>query len=112
MPCVPPQGRGTGWSIWDGAVAAARHLEVLSACGSLPAFNPSTAIELGSGTGLAGLTAAVAIRLPTTLTDLPDVLPALQRNVDANAEVLGGGGGGSWNMCWPGRHVLFKFDFF
>ena len=76
--------------MWDGAAAAAKHLEALAAeqqrssscrgphqaCGSV--------LELGSGTGLAGLAAAAALRLPTVLTDLPEVLPALRRNIAAN----------------------------
>lgn len=81
------QGRGTGWSVWDGAVAAAKHLEQLALAGSLPAFDPPSILELGSGTGLAGLAAAVATGLPAVLTDLPEVLPALQRNAEANAQV-------------------------
>ncbi len=42
-------------------------------------------IELGAGTGLAGLAAAAALRCRVTLTDLPAALPALRRNVAANA---------------------------
>ncbi|GAB4814454.1 hypothetical protein N2152v2_001500 [Parachlorella kessleri] len=80
-------GRGTGWSVWDGAVAAAKHLEQLALERRLPAFEPPIALELGSGTGLAGLAAAVATGLATTLTDLAEVLPALRRNVEANREV-------------------------
>jgi hypothetical protein len=108
------QGRGTGWSVWDGAVAAARHLEQLCCCGSLPAFDPPRALELGSGTGLAGLAAAVATGLPTTLTDLQEVLPALQRNVDSNKEVCHRwGGGGSTGAGWqaPASYALSRLVF-
>lgn len=87
LPLPVLQGRGTGWSVWDGAVAAAKHLEQLALAGSLPAFDPPSILELGSGTGLAGLAAAVATGLPAVLTDLPEVLPALRRNVEANAQV-------------------------
>lgn len=68
-------------------MAAARHLEALARAGRLPRFQPPSALELGSGTGLAGLAAAIATGLPTTLTDLKEVLPALQRNAQLNAEV-------------------------
>lgn len=81
------QGRGTAWSVWDGAVAAAKHLEalVLAQPDWVTATLPSPSlVELGSGTGLAGLAAAAALRLPVTLTDLPEALPALQANIDAN----------------------------
>ena len=66
--CSQLQGRGTGWAVWDGAVAAAKHLEQLALAGRLPALDPPAVLELGSGTGLAGLAAAVATGLPTTLT--------------------------------------------
>jgi len=78
-----PQGRGTGWAVWDGAVATAKHLEQ-GAAALKPLIAPPTVLELGSGTGLAGLAAAAALGLPTLLTDLPQVLPSLQRNVAAN----------------------------
>lgn len=81
-----PQGRGTGWAVWDGAPAAAKFLEAAAAAAELQRCQPAldSVLELGSGTGLAGLAAAAALRLPTLLTDLPEVLPALQRNIAAN----------------------------
>jgi hypothetical protein len=97
------QGRGTGWTIWDGAVVTANFLD--RACSDsitrLPAtpaalcpaptdvlVSPEFAlnqlawlssvtdcIELGSGTGLAGLAAAAALQVwtVTTLTSLSHV---------------------------------------
>lgn len=77
------QGRGTAWAVWDGAPAAAKYLEAAAA--ELLARHAFRCIlELGSGTGLAGLAAAAALQLPTTLTDLPEALPALQLNIAAN----------------------------
>lgn len=70
--------------MWDGAAAAARYLEA-AAAGLAGKY--SSVLELGSGTGLAGLAAAAALQLPTLLTDLPEVLPALRRNIAANAEL-------------------------
>lgn len=81
------QGRGTGWSVWDGAVAAAKHLEQMSRLGLFSQISPLPALELGSGTGLAGIAAAVATGLPFTLTDLPEILPALLHNVHQNEKV-------------------------
>lgn len=80
------QGRGTAWAVWDGAVAVAKHLERLAELdASWAAALPSQSIlELGSGTGLAGLAAAAALGLPVTLTDLPEALPALSHNVSLN----------------------------
>lgn len=78
------QGRGTGWSVWDAAAATAQYLEAASTAGLLLRHRWASVLELGSGTGLAGLAAAAVLRLPTLLTDLPEVLPALRRSVDAN----------------------------
>ncbi|PSC69928.1 lysine methyltransferase METTL21B [Micractinium conductrix] len=91
------QGRGTGWAVWDGAPTLAKYLEAAAddiLAGRLPLPAPSSGaaslpppqsvLELGSGTGLAGLAAAAALRLPTMLTDLAAVLPALERHVAAN----------------------------
>ncbi|KAL4428474.1 hypothetical protein ABPG75_002563 [Micractinium tetrahymenae] len=81
---IPINGRGTGWAVWDGAPTAANFLEAAAA--ELRRRQPALAsvLELGSGTGLAGLAAAAALQLPTLLTDLPEVLPALQKNIAAN----------------------------
>ncbi|XVE82623.1 hypothetical protein DITRI_Ditri16bG0020700 [Diplodiscus trichospermus] len=50
-------------------------------------------LELGSGTGLVGIAAAVTLGANVTVTDLPHVIPNLQFNVDANADVVAGKGG-------------------
>jgi hypothetical protein len=87
------QGRGTGWALWDGAVVAAKYLDL--ACRQLegqqqelptvcPTPTPTTSstaplggrlysptwlrsvtdcIELGSGTGFCGLAAAAALQV-------------------------------------------------
>jgi hypothetical protein len=44
-------------------------------------------LDLGSGTGIVGLVAATCGGR-TILTDLPDVLPHLQANIDANMKLL------------------------
>lgn len=67
-------------------MAAAKALEHLP-----PSFaasiTPPAILELGSGTGLCGLSAAAALGLPVTLTDLPEVLPSLRANVAANSSL-------------------------
>ncbi|OMO56904.1 Nicotinamide N-methyltransferase-like protein [Corchorus capsularis] len=50
-------------------------------------------LELGSGTGLVGIAAAVTLGANVTVTDLPHVIPNLQFNVDANADVVAQKGG-------------------
>lgn len=99
-----PQGRGTAWAVWDGAVAVALYLDNLIK--AQPAWLQAsfgqqdtttdqqfTILELGSGTGLAGLAAAAVFKENTTknlkviLTDLAEALPALERNVAANPSI-------------------------
>ncbi|XP_031255195.1 protein N-lysine methyltransferase METTL21A-like [Pistacia vera] len=50
-------------------------------------------LELGSGTGLVGIAAAVILGANVTLTDLPHVIPNLQFNAHANANLLSLQGG-------------------
>ena len=40
-------------------------------------------LELGSGTGLVGMVSSL-LGYPTVLTDLPEIVPNLQLNVDLN----------------------------
>ncbi|CCX06769.1 putative methyltransferase-domain-containing protein [Pyronema domesticum] len=44
----------------------------------------SRILELGSGTGLVGLSAAAVWGVPVLLTDLPEIISNLQRNIDSN----------------------------
>ena len=83
------QGRGTGWSVWDGAVSLASYLEhhlpiakrrhdQQQEESAAAAAAPFRIVELGAGTGLAGIAAAAAYGegCEVTLTDLPEVLQA------------------------------------
>ena len=65
----------------------------------------ATVLELGAGTGLAGLAASVVVG-PTgrvVLTDKQALVPGLLKNIKANSDKLGGGtfdsvGGGALNL--------------
>ena len=78
----------TGFIVWDAAVCLARRLESVSRRLSA-SVSGKAVVEVGSGTGLAGLAAAHV--LPTAssvlLTDRESVLPQLVRNVELNPEV-------------------------
>ncbi|KAK4542771.1 hypothetical protein LTR36_006147 [Oleoguttula mirabilis] len=62
------------------------------------AHPPSTmrvqVLELGAGTGLVGLAAAAILPADVWLTDLPEIVPNLERNARANAVGIAGLGGG------------------
>ena len=78
---------GTGHALWDGAVEAARYVEgrrdALRAR-LLERPNADKGLELGSGTGLAGIATALLLGVEMELTDLDAVVPALRRNVALN----------------------------
>lgn len=52
---------------------------------------PTTIIELGAGVGLTGLQLATYFNCRVLLTDLPDAMPLLQRNIDLNRKRFRGG---------------------
>ncbi|KAL3725821.1 hypothetical protein ACJRO7_030798 [Eucalyptus globulus] len=98
--------RGLSFQLWP---AATTLLNLLDSHVSDPAVGPLSPIlagrpqspqrrlsvlELGSGTGLVGIAAAVALGADVTVTDLPHVVPNLQFSVDANAAALAAGAGG------------------
>jgi hypothetical protein len=72
--------QGTGLKTWDAAVVLARLLEAQA--GSL--VQGRRVLELGAGTGLSGLAAALVGASHVLLTDLPYTIPRLQANVAAN----------------------------
>lgn len=55
---------------------------------SLTKSSPLNILELGSGTGVVGIVAAITLSANVTVTDLPHVLDNLKFNAEANAEVV------------------------
>ncbi|KAF7850798.1 hypothetical protein BT93_L4994 [Corymbia citriodora subsp. variegata] len=95
--------RGLSFQLWP---AATTLLHLLDSYVSDPTASPLSPVladrprhrrlsvlELGSGTGLVGIAAAVALGADVTVTDLPHVVPNLQFSVDANAAALAAGAG-------------------
>lgn len=50
--------------------------------------NSINALELGAGTGLVGISAAIQLGWQVVCTDLPDIVENMQYNVDYNSELI------------------------
>ncbi|KAM3065906.1 Protein-lysine N-methyltransferase rrg1 [Clarireedia jacksonii] len=94
--CEPPlTGDSLGLKTWGTSFVMARKLEELSKqylshllCKYAPDNHDTNmkvkVLELGAGTGLLGITAALLWEQEVVLTDLPDIVPNLQVNVNRN----------------------------
>jgi len=86
-----------GMKTWASSYLLAKRLVVLRK--SLPALQPhDRVLELGAGTGLVGMAAAVILEAHVYLTDLPEIVPNLEHNVRANVGVLSSAGGEAHNI--------------
>lgn len=91
--------QGLSFQLWPAATTLVTLLDLHrsnptnSPFSSILPTTPLRILELGSGTGLVGIAAAVALGANVTVTDLPHVLPNLQFNADANADALALHGG-------------------
>ena len=71
----------TAFGVWDGAAACAAWFAA-AARGRFAGVR--SVLELGAGTGLAGLAAAAELGVAATLTDLPEAVRALEGNAKLN----------------------------
>lgn len=96
--------RGLSFQLWP---SASTLLRVLPASPHLlprqpaPGSPPLSVLELGSGTGAAGLALAAALPARAVLSDLPDALPNLRHNTDLNAPLLASAGGAASVVALP-----------
>jgi hypothetical protein len=67
-----------GLKTWASSYLLSKRLATLE----LPVV--SRALELGAGTGLVGLAAAATLGTEVLLTDLPEIVPNLKRNIETN----------------------------
>lgn len=81
------QADNLGLKTWASSYLLAKRLLLLRQ--SLPKIDVwDTILELGSGTGLVGLAAAAILEARVLLTDLPEIVPNLERNAASNAEAI------------------------
>uniref|UniRef100_A0A6S9S5I7 Uncharacterized protein n=2 Tax=Chrysotila carterae TaxID=13221 RepID=A0A6S9S5I7_CHRCT len=76
---TPCEADGTGRRIWPTALALSRYL-----CAHPDLVRGKSVVELGAGSGAAGLTCAALGARQAVLTDMPDALPLIEHNVRAN----------------------------
>lgn len=74
-----------GLKTWTSSLLLARRLAELGRF--LPEPCPPV-LELGAGTGLVGMAAAAAWGARVLLTDLPEILPNLRKNLQLNADLI------------------------
>ncbi|KAF7511009.1 hypothetical protein GJ744_005555 [Endocarpon pusillum] len=84
-----------GLKTWTSSVLLSRRLILLHQHVHQP--HPRV-LELGAGTGLVGIAAACCWAARVTLTDLPEILPNLQGNIDNNNEVMEAYGGNAHGL--------------
>jgi len=75
-----------GCVVWDAAIALAKYIEMEKAQAKYN-FQGKAVIELGAGTGIVGLVAAVK-GAKVIITDLEQFVPLMQMNVTQNASKL------------------------
>ena len=117
----PLTGDHLGLKTWASSYLLAKRLELIGAEHQIK--NPKNdtgdgkdtwfALELGSGTGLVGLAAAAVWQCCVTLTDLPEIVPNLKRNVNDNLDMIDerGGWGVTMALDWedPPFHDITLF---
>jgi len=92
-------GDSLGFKTWGSSYVLAQHLPRLGATSLFKFFDeslghsPPSVVELGSGTGLLGLAAAALWKVPVALSDLPNIVPNLKHNAEANSALVEARGG-------------------
>lgn len=86
-------GDNLGLKTWTSSLLLAKRLQELSRHLPSPDGPCVRALELGAGTGLAGIAAACIWKADVTLTDLPQIVGNLGRNVGANSDMVEKAGG-------------------
>lgn len=81
----------TAFTVWDGSVLLAEYLKKYP----VETVKRRNVLELGSGCGLVGLTAAVLGAKYVYLSDLPEAIPLLEENIQVNQRLMWDAAGGA-----------------
>lgn len=76
-----------GCVVWDGALVLGKYIDCRNSKGEWNAQR--TVVELGAGTGVVGLICA-HFGNDVVMTDLPEFLPLITKNISANKDLLKG----------------------
>jgi predicted nicotinamide N-methyase len=83
----PMTSDNLGLKTWASSYLLAKQLCSLRE--HIPDLAPDAAIlELGAGTGLVGMAAALVFKRQTILTDLPEIVPNLEQNARSNEQAI------------------------
>jgi predicted nicotinamide N-methyase len=79
-------GDNLGLKTWGSSLLLSKELPKLRS--HLATSRPIRLLELGAGTGLVGICAAIVWQADVVLTDLAEILPNLSSNIDLNRESI------------------------
>lgn len=100
-----------GLKTWGAAFILANQIKALEQYTRVYSASTSSlkVLEIGAGTGLSGLAAAVIWRADVVITDLPSIIPGMQANIVLNANLIANSGGrarcGSLDWAQPDKLV-------
>jgi predicted nicotinamide N-methyase len=77
-----------GLKTWIASHLLARKLHTMLISEGSQSYDQGPMLELGAGTGLIGITAAIEFQTTVYVTDLPAIVENLDRNVQANSALL------------------------
>ena len=95
--CAGDAASGPARRVWEAGIVLSRWL-ALGVTAGAPQLRGRRVLDLGAGTGIAGL-AAAALGADVTLSDTEEALPLLRRNVAANARAVADAGGAARVAC-------------
>lgn len=108
----PMTSDNLGLKTWASSYLLAKQLCLLQ--NQVPDLPPNAHIlELGAGTGLVGMAAALVFERHVVLTDLPEIVPNLEQNARSNSQVISsrGGSASAAVLDWT-RPEDFDYDTF